>query len=377
MKRNLTILVLTLLVTGVFAQNEMLNLPSGSAGISSTTSGNGVAIGPGFTAPEARLHTRLKGTSGIVSIFDMENELIGFQDGTSAWVSPDFFIQARSRDNAIFPSNYGIRFSVDKDGKIQSGFYNAAINDQLAVRNNLGIYASVNRTLKFDLTNNAARMIWESPNDNFQFVNGDNSTVALQLGEMGQVGINTTGTWTNDHKLHVIGSALSDGVWVQNGSDWNSDDKYFGMEFSDRPEIRWKSDTDKYFEFKSVNTGEVPLRLSSAGKVGINTDNFGESNHSLYIAGSSIAEEMFVKLSDDWGDFVFEKEYDLMPLDELEHYLEENKHLPDFPSAAEVEKDGLALGETERLLTIKVEELTLYILELKKEIDTLKEEIKD
>ncbi|MCZ4407969.1 hypothetical protein O3Q51_04065 [Cryomorphaceae bacterium 1068] len=64
-------------------------------------------------------------------------------------------------------------------------------------------------------------------------------------------------------------------------------------------------------------------------------------------------------------------------MDQLEDYLEENKHLPDFPSAVEVEKDGLALGETERLLTIKVEELTLYILELKKEIDTLREEIKD
>jgi hypothetical protein len=149
------------------------------------------------------------------------------------------------------------------------------------------------------------------------------------------------------------------------------------MYFSDKPELRWNSNDTSYFEFKAADTGEVPLRLTSSGKVGINTDNFGESNHSLYIAGSSIAEEMFVKLSDDWGDFVFEKEYDLMPLDELENYLEENKHLPDFPSAVEVEKDGLALGETERLLTIKVEELTLYILELKKEIDTLKEEIKE
>jgi hypothetical protein len=114
------------------------------------------------------------------------------------------------------------------------------------------------------------------------------------------------------------------------------------------------------------------------GSVYIYEDDTDSSPYSLLIEGTAVAEEMFILLKDaTWGDFVFEKEYDLMPLDELENYLEENKHLPDFPSAAEIEKDGLALGETERLLTIKVEELTLYILELKKEIDILKEEIKD
>jgi hypothetical protein len=148
-----------------------------------------------------------------------------------------------------------------------------------------------------------------------------------------------------------------------------------GMYFSDHPELRWKSDSTSFFEFKAADTGEVPLRLTSSGKVGINTDNFGNSNHSLYIAGSSVAEEMYVLIQDDWGDFVFEKEYDLMPLEQLDDYLKVNKHLPDFPSAAEVEQDGLALGETERLLTIKVEELTLYILQLKKEIDSLKKEL--
>lgn len=317
MKHNLTTLILTFLVTGALAQNEMLSLPNGSSDIGVTTGGNGVAIGSGFTNPEARLHTRVQGTSGIVSIFDMENELLNYTDGTSAWVSPDFFIQARSKNNQISPAGFSSQFSVDKNGKIQSGFYSAGITDQLAVRNNLGIYASVDRTLRFDLTAGEARMLWESPNDNFQFVNGDNSTVALQLGESGQVGVNT-GNFFGDHDLFVDGS-----VYI------------------------YKDETD-------------------------------ETPYSLLIEGTAVAEEMYILLNDgSWGDFVFEKEYDLMPLDQLEDYLEENKHLPDFPSAAEVETDGLALGETERLLTIKVEELTLYILELKKEIDTLKKEIKE
>jgi hypothetical protein len=85
-----------------------------------------------------------------------------------------------------------------------------------------------------------------------------------------------------------------------------------------------------------------------------------------------IMEEGWVKDIQNWGDFVFDPEYPLLPLTELEDYLEENRHLPGFPSAAEVAENGVALGETQRLLTIKVEELTLYILAMQKEIDLLK-----
>jgi hypothetical protein len=111
--------------------------------------------------------------------------------------------------------------------------------------------------------------------------------------------------------------------------------------------------------------------MRADGKVGVNTDYF-PGNHSLYIKGSMIMEEGWVKDIQNWGDFVFDPEYPLLPLTELEDYLEENRHLPGFPSAAEVAANGVALGETQRLLTIKVEELTLYILAMQKEIDLLK-----
>jgi hypothetical protein len=313
MKRNLTTLILAFLVTGVFAQNEMMHLPNGTTGISSSTNLRGVAIGPGFDTPEARLHIRDEGISGTDLMIDMENQLIGGTGGTD-YLSPDYFIQARFKDNELSPSSYIGQFSVDRAGKIQAGFVNPAVTDQLAVRNDFGIYASINRTLRFDLKNSAVRMIWESPGDNFQFVNGDNSTVALQLGENGQVGINT-GDFFDDHDLFVDGS-----VYIK-------DD--------------------------------------------------GEEDHSLYIEGSAIGEEMFIKLKADWPDYVFTDNYELMPLNQLEVFINENGHLPNLPKAEEVRETGLALGETERVLTEKVEELTLYILELKKEIDTLKEQIKE
>ena len=75
-----------------------------------------------------------------------------------------------------------------------------------------------------------------------------------------------------------------------------------------------------------------------------------------------------------WPDYVFDKSYNLMPLFETEQYIQANGHLPNVPSAAEVEADGMSVGEMNKVLLQKVEELTLYVIELQKQIDELKKE---
>ncbi len=75
-----------------------------------------------------------------------------------------------------------------------------------------------------------------------------------------------------------------------------------------------------------------------------------------------------------WPDYVFDKSYNLMPLSETEQYIQANRHLPNVPSAAEVEADGMSVGEMNKVLLQKVEELTLYVIELHKQIDELKKE---
>ena len=64
-----------------------------------------------------------------------------------------------------------------------------------------------------------------------------------------------------------------------------------------------------------------------------------------------------------------------MPLKEVETFIEENHHLPELPSATEIEKDGLEVEEMLRLLTIKIEELTLHAIEQEKQIELLKEQL--
>ncbi|MNL17066.1 hypothetical protein D3C87_1381380 [compost metagenome] len=74
-------------------------------------------------------------------------------------------------------------------------------------------------------------------------------------------------------------------------------------------------------------------------------------------------------------DYVFAEDYKLKSLQEIEDYIKENKHLPEIPSAKEIEKNGLMLAEMNMNLLKKIEEMTLYMIEMKKEIEKQNEEI--
>ena len=84
------------------------------------------------------------------------------------------------------------------------------------------------------------------------------------------------------------------------------------------------------------------------------------------------AKEIKVQLANPWPDYVFSKEYNLLPLNQVEEYINENQHLPNVPSAVEVEENGIELGKMNAILLQKMEEMTLYILDLQKQIDELK-----
>jgi len=105
-----------------------------------------------------------------------------------------------------------------------------------------------------------------------------------------------------------------------------------------------------------------------AGNVGIGTvDNaswqLATSTYKLAINGSAIATQMVVKLQTNWPDYVFKKDYRLPALQEIKTYIDQNHHLPEVPSEQQIAKDGLNLGEMNKLLVKKVEELTLYLIE--------------
>jgi hypothetical protein len=111
---------------------------------------------------------------------------------------------------------------------------------------------------------------------------------------------------------------------------------------------------------------------TKTGQVGIGTTS---PDQKLTVKGKIHAEEVIIDLSVPAPDYVFEQNYSLTPLDEVQAYIAQHKHLPEVPSAKEMEKDGLKVGEMEMILLKKIEELTLYIIDLKAEKDTEKMEL--
>jgi hypothetical protein len=112
------------------------------------------------------------------------------------------------------------------------------------------------------------------------------------------------------------------------------------------------------------------VRIKANGNVGIGTTETG--THKLAVDGSIGAKE--IKVETEWSDFVFDDEYELKSIEEVEQYIKENGHLPSIPDQETVEKDGVNLGEMNAKLLQKIEELTLYTIEQNKQIVELKKQ---
>lgn len=92
------------------------------------------------------------------------------------------------------------------------------------------------------------------------------------------------------------------------------------------------------------------------------------TGYKLSVNGKGIFTTVTVLPNASWPDYVFRKSYRLLPLYELERSIHLHRHLPNIPTAAEIEKNGIDLGDMNRRLLEKVEELTLYIIDLNKKV---------
>ena len=108
--------------------------------------------------------------------------------------------------------------------------------------------------------------------------------------------------------------------------------------------------------------------LSQNDKMVFDANNV-DVNAKLSVSGGILTSEVLVKEVSEWYDHVFEDDYHLKPIADLETYINENGHLPDIPSEKIVLNEGYALVEMDGLLLKKIEELTLYIIELHKQLE--------
>jgi hypothetical protein len=204
----------------------------------------------------------------------------------------------------------------------------------------------------------------------------------------GNVGIGTGSPGAKLSFSDLTGSADSDGItWYspaplaygiyKTAGAWSAPD-YQQLKLS------WNTgiilDPGKDYGKSYVDVQGSGLRVTT-GNVGIG---IAHPTEKLQVNGMVYSTEVKVDLAAGTGpDYVFEPTYHLKPLEEIETYIKENKHLPEVPTAKEMEKNGVQLGEMNMLLLKKVEELTLYMIEQQKinktqalEIEELKRLIK-
>lgn len=209
------------------------------------------------------------------------------------------------------------------------------------------------------------------------------SSAHIKHNNSGELILSSSGTPTKEHFLInsegqvAIGAATSDQKLTVGGS--------INVGGTENAQVRvrhvnGKSHTSTDLGNLYLNyTSEYPVYVGQAsneadlyvfGKVGIGTSNPTEA---MEVNGIIRSKEILVEAS-PWPDYVFAPEYNLRSLTETKAFIEENHHLPGIPSAAEVEENGIAVGDMQAKLLQKIEELTLYVIDQGQQIEILREE---
>ena len=249
------------------------------------------------------------------------------------------------------------RFSVQGDGKTLITTTNTdALN--IADGNNANqINFKIKNTGATEINNVTSSLkafTIKNTNENF-LVYGNGQT---HISTNAQIGFNSSAIQDNSARLHINLNPIPENP-SQNG-----------IKFTVNNNIA------KLITVSNPNYATSPFTVLSDGRVQIGGELLTSSGYSLTVNGKVGAREIKVSIQNPWPDYVFEKNYKLQSLDLVQNYVKQNKHLPNIPSAEELKKEecGLDLAQMQGKQMEKIEEIYLYLFEMKKEIESLKKE---
>lgn len=300
-------------------------------------------VGLGTASPSYKLHIAAGNNDGI---------LVGHYNDRLGW------------DGTGEQPGYHIRFAGYRD--VTSNFTGARISalrtnvccNGLSTGMELAFYTSPSASQTGD-ANLVERMRLKS--NGYVGIGTNNPSGILHLNSS----YPTVFLTTNDPTLTSSGAAIrgNDGAWLfgYGGSKGNED---ISIGTQDGSGARTLS---------LAAGGKLRMKILANGYIGIGTS---LPQSELAVKGTVTAQKIKVTM-DGWADYVFDSSYQLASLSQVESFIKENKHLPEVPSAAEVKKDGLDLGDSQVVLLKKIEELTLYIIQQNKQIDQQNRDIKE
>ncbi len=273
---------------------------------------------------------------------------------------------------------------VNQDGNVTVGLSqtsNLLVNGSVSTHDIVNISTDNDNVLTFQNSDNSwqyisfytnsTRKTWMGidPNNNFNISKENGGNILFNGANVG------IGTENPQSKLEVYGDDLIGQLTVHTSS--GSINRKSGINFKVDNVNLWQvytdnSDDQNTFHIKYLtDDNNRVFSIKTNGNVGIGKINPTEK---LEVNGKIRTSEVLITL-DNWKDCVFYDNYNLMPLPELEVYINQNKHLPDVLSEKEILETGLPAGEMSKIHMQKIEELTLYIIELNKIVQKQQEEI--
>ena len=137
-------------------------------------------------------------------------------------------------------------------------------------------------------------------------------------------------------------------------------------------QIGYNTQTYNFPPLVSGATTPVIMAVNGAVTIGpISATTINTNNYNLFVSKGIVTEEVVVNLQANWSDYVFAKDYKLMPLSDVKTYVDANSHLPEVPAACEIAEKGVATGEMLNIHMKKIEELTLYLIQMEERIKLL------
>lgn len=367
-----------------------------------TAANTAVGIGTGTTAVPGTGGLRLKVTSGVANTSGVQlTNLTSASPTTTGLLGKALSVNATGNLVLVPVANSATDTSIyNTDGTLSANrtvnmnaknltFNPSTANSQFFINGtngNVGI-GNVNPSSKLEVTgvlkSNQGVFNSSQPNGTTYLSGGIKNDKCIVLAAGSEIG--TGDGYINTRQLNFydfpgpnagsnIGSAFHFGIEDRNDFGrfrmiaYTGGKTYFSVNNRLQQEL---------FTLNEDGNDNVTLALSKPNSfLGIGTTSFvdGTDTYRLAVNGSVRAHR--VRVYTTWADFVFEKNYDLPTLEEVEKHIQDNGHLKDIPSAIEVEKNGIELGEMNKRLLQKVEELTLYVIQLNKELGKVKEELK-